>query len=144
VSANDTSWTGYGGNNGADTIGAVTGSNSGIVPDLVLKSCWYNYSTKYSGKDNIYVTGLNPAKTYTLQLVASRSMGAAAPKYGAWHINGGTELLQNAYNNTSVQTSVTGVSPDGSGKIRLAVYAPATTGTYGAFSYINALIITEE
>lgn len=144
VSANDSSWSGFGGNNGADTIGAVTGNNSGIVPDLVLKSCWYNYSTKYTGKNNIYITGLDPAKTYTLQLVASRSLGAAAPKYGAWHVNGGPELLQNASNNTTLQTTVTGVVPDASGKIRLAVYAPDSAGTNGAFSYINALIITEQ
>lgn len=59
-------------------------------------------------------------------------------------MNGGAELLQNALNNTSTQTTVAGVVPDASGKIRLAVYAPASPGTNGAFSYINALIITEQ
>src|SRR5690606_19762389 len=38
-----TYWAGFGGSNGNDTDGAVTGDNSGIVPDQVLQSFWFNY-----------------------------------------------------------------------------------------------------
>lgn len=144
VGASATYWIGLGGANAADTIGAITGNNSGVVPDVVLDGCWFNYSDKYSGIDNMYITGLNPAKTYTLQFVASRSAASAPPRYGAYHINGGEELLLNAASNTSGSLIEQHIAPDSTGKIRLAIYAPSNTGTNGNVSYLNALIITQE
>jgi lysophospholipase L1-like esterase len=143
VGASTTYWSPYG-SNSADTIGTSTGNNSGVVPDAVLKGCWYNYSDKYVSTDNMYITGLNPAKTYTLVFVASRSAGAPSPRSGAYHINGGAELLLNAASNTSQSLTAQHIAPDANGKIRLAIYAPANTTANGAFSYINALIITQE
>ncbi|SEN27553.1 hypothetical protein SAMN04488505_109124 [Chitinophaga rupis] len=136
-------WTAFGGSNGNDDSGQTTGDDSGIVPDQVLKSFWFNYSTKYTTTDNLLVAGLNTAKTYTLKLVGSRKTGVSDARYGVWRINGGAELQQNALGNTAVQTVVTGVAPDATGKIGIAVYASLNT-TYGDFSYINALIIEEE
>ncbi|HEU4553596.1 MAG TPA: hypothetical protein VFS25_12200 [Chitinophaga sp.] len=136
-------WTAFGGSNGNDDAGEVTGDDSGIVPDQVLKSFWFNYSTKYTTTDNLLITGLDASKTYTLKLVASRATGVSDARYGVWRINGGTELQQNALGNTAIQTVVTGVSPDATGKIGIAVY-PSLDATYGNFSYINALIIEEE
>lgn len=137
-------WTGFGESNGNDDAGQTTGDNSGIIPDQVLKSFWFNYSVKYNGTDNnLLVTGLNAAKTYTLKLVGSRRTGVSDARYGVWRINGGAELQQNALGNTAVQTVVTGVAPDATGKIGIAVY-PSLNTTYGDFSYLNALIIEEE
>lgn len=137
-------WAGWAGLNASDTAGMTTGNNSGIVPDIVLKRYWFNYSIKYTTLDNLWVTGLNPAKTYTLKLVASRSPGAAPPVYGSWHINGGTAVTLNAYMNTANQVVVNNVAPDVTGKIRLAVYRNPNAATYGGLSFLNALIVQEE
>lgn len=137
-------WTPYGGNNSADNAGQMTGSNNGVVPDIALNNYWFNSNIQFSsGTNNLIVSGLNPAKTYTLSLVASRNTSAALPRYASWHINNGAELLQNASGNTSVQTVVNNVQPGADGKINIGVYSPSLIGTYGAFSYINALIIQE-
>jgi hypothetical protein len=136
-------WTAFGGSNGNDDAGEITGDDSGIVPDEVLKSFWFNYSTKYTTTDNLLITGLDTSKTYTLKLIASRRTGVSDARYGVWRINGGTELQQNALGNTTAQTVVAGVAPDATGKIGIAVY-PSLDVTYGDFSYINALIIEEE
>lgn len=138
-------WSGFGGVNTADTAGMNTGNNSGIVPDIAMDGYWFNYSIKYTTNDNLLITGLNPAKTYTLKMVGSRSAGGSTPpRYAAWRINGGAEILQNAFANTSVQTVVTGVVPNSSGVIRIGVYPPINHTVNGEFSYINAMIVQEE
>jgi len=144
VSDNTNYWAPFGGNSASNTDGSTTGNNSGIVPDIVLQGLWYNYSLKYAvGMDNLLIKGLNPSKTYTIKLYASRNNTATAPRYGSWRINGGAELLQNALNNTTNETQVTSVTPDANGVIKLSVHAPTNAGTNGNFSYINALIIQE-
>lgn len=139
-------WNPLGGTNGADNLGESTGNNSGIVPDIVLRSYWYNsnrpYSATYPG--NVILVGLNPAKTYTLKLVGSRDDAGAPPRYSAWRINGGIEYLQNAHGNTSLQTVIPNIAPDANGVIRIGVFTPANTSTYGQYSYLNALIVQEE
>lgn len=137
-------WTPFGGNNSVDNAGQMTGSNNGVVPDIALNNYWFNSNIQFSsGTNNLIISGLNPAKTYNLSLVASRNTSAAPPRYSSWHINNGAELLQNASGNTSVQTVVNNVQPGADGKINIGVYSPSLIGTYGAFSYINALIIQE-
>ena len=140
-------WTGFGTGSNAnsnDSDGTVTGNDSGIVPDIVLQSFWFNYSKKYDTASNIIIGGLNVQRTYTVKLVASRKSGVSGARYGVWRINGGAELRQNAIGNTSQQTVVTAVAPDAQGRIKVAVYAPVDNTTYGDFSYINALIIEQE
>ncbi|WP_341836405.1 GDSL-type esterase/lipase family protein [Chitinophaga pollutisoli] len=138
-------WAPYASNSASNIDGTTTGNNSGIIPDIALQGLWFNYSLKYSaGMDNFVISGLNPSKTYRLKFYASRnSTSAAAPRSGAWRVNGGAEYLQNAYNNTSLETVVAAISPDSNGNIRLSVHAP-TSNTNGAFGYLNALVIQEE
>jgi lysophospholipase L1-like esterase len=137
-------WLPFGSANGADNAGQTTGNNSGVMPDIVLNDYWFNSGTAYtSGTNNLILGGLNPAKTYTLTLVGSRNTSAAPPRYSSWHINNGSELLQNASGNTSNSTIVNNVQPDANGKISIGVYSPSNVGTYGSFSYINGLIIQE-
>jgi len=143
VGASTASWSPYAGGSGSNIDGYSTGNNSGVIPDIALKSFWFNYSTRYAvGKENLELGGLNPAKTYTLKLYASRTGAESEAKFGCWRVNGGPELLQNAINNTSLETIVTNVTPDASGKIRIAVVAPNGT-TNGNLSFINALILIE-
>lgn len=138
-------WSPFAGSQAADTAGVTTGNNSGIVPDIVLKSYWFNYSLKYAtGMDNLQIKGLNPAKTYTIRLVGARSNGGnpAILRFGAWHVNGGNEILQDIKDNTSQETVVSNVTPDANGVIKLSVNSPTLTAN-GDYSYINALIVIE-
>lgn len=145
VSTDAAYWGVFGGGRGSDVDGMVTGNNSGIVPDIALKSYWFNYSIPYvSGNDNLLIKNLDPSKTYRLKLVSSRSAGGTPPRYATWRINGGAEIIQNAYLNTSTQSVVNDVVPDSNGTIRIAVFRNPDSGTYGSFSYINALIVQEE
>ncbi|WP_126243481.1 SGNH/GDSL hydrolase family protein [Chitinophaga rhizosphaerae] len=137
-------WAPFANNSASDIDGTTTGNNTGVIPDIALKGYWFNYSLKYAtGMDNLAITGLNPAKTYKLKFYASRNNTATAPRYGAWRINGGAEILMNALNNTSLEEVRTGISPDANGKINLSVHAPSLT-TNGAYGYLNALVIQEE
>ncbi|KAA2243186.1 hypothetical protein F0L74_11770 [Chitinophaga agrisoli] len=140
-------WTGFGTGTNAnsnDTDGAVTGDNSGIVPDIVLQSFWFNYSKKYDSLSNLIISGLDAQKSYKVKLVASRKSGVTGPRYGVWRINGGQELLQSAIDNVTQQMVVGNVIPDAEGKIKIAMYSPVDSATYGDFSYLNALIIEQE
>lgn len=144
VSDNAAYWSPYAGNSASNTDGSTTGTNGGIIPDIVLQGIWYNYSLKYAaGMDNLLLKGLNPSKTYTVRLYASRNNTATAPRYGCWRINGGSEMLQNALNNTNNTTLLSDVLPDANGTIKISVHAPTNAGTYGTFSYINAVIVVE-
>ncbi|MGE7775639.1 SGNH/GDSL hydrolase family protein [Chitinophaga sp. NPDC101104] len=137
-------WAPFASNSASDIDGTTTGNNTGVIPDIALKGYWFNYSLKWAtGMDNLILTGLNPSKTYKLKFYASRNNSAAAPRYGAWRINGGAEILMNAFNNTTLEEVRTGISPDANGKINLSVHAPSLT-TNGAFGYLNALVIQEE
>ncbi|MET6997067.1 SGNH/GDSL hydrolase family protein [Chitinophaga defluvii] len=144
VNGSLTYWSPVGGNNASDTDGFSTDNNSGIIPDIALKSFWFNYSQRYvAGNENLQLSGLNPAKTYTLKLYASRTGDPEADvKYGCWRVNGGAELSQNAINNATNETVVTNVTPDANGKIRIAVVAPEGTSK-GNTSFINALVLIE-
>lgn len=145
VSGANTYWSVLGGNQASDTEGTTTNNNSGIIPDIALKAFWFNYSLRYTpGMDNLLLKGLNPSKTYTLKLYAARNSATntdGKPKYGVWRINGGSEQLLNALDNTSNEIVITNVTPDANGIIRLSVHS--TTTTYGDFSILNALILQE-
>ena len=138
-------WNPYSGLNAADTAGMTTGNNSGIVPDIALRGFWFNYSWKYlPGAINLIISGLDVSKTYTLHLVASKSsFNATPPRYAIWHINNGPEIRLNAFLNTTEKATIT-ATPDANGKINIAVYRSDDPTTYGAYSYINALIIPGE
>lgn len=139
-------WNPYGNSNGSDDGGQSTGTNSGIVPDIALLGYWFNSSLPFtSGTNNVIITGLNPAKTYTLKLVASRSNSVSQPRKASWHVNNGAEIILDAWGKTGsdAMTTLTDVSPDANGKISIGVFSPSNAFTDGAFSYLNALILQE-
>ncbi|SEW52807.1 SGNH/GDSL hydrolase family protein [Chitinophaga arvensicola] len=146
ASTSNTFWGSYTGVNASDVNGKVTGNNTGVIPDIALKSYWFNYSVPYAaGKNNVIISGLNPSKTYTLKLYASRTSAdnTTAPRYGVWRINGGAEVIQDALDNTTNESVVTNITPDANGNINIAVYQSANSPTYGSFSFLNALILQE-
>lgn len=146
VSNQNTYWSGVSSSNSSDVNGYNTGNNTGVIPDIALKSFWFNYSVGYTaGKENVILSGLNPAKTYTIKLYGSRTSagGTTGPRYGVWRINGSAEYYQNALDNSTLETVVMNIVPDASGKIKIAVYRASDPVTYGPYSYLNALILLE-
>jgi lysophospholipase L1-like esterase len=137
-------WNLFASTTGSNTEGTTTGNNSGIIPDIALNSYWFNYSTRYvAGQENLILSGLDPTKTYTLKLYAARNNSTTGVKYGCWRVNGGSELLLDALENTTNEKLVENVSPNAEGKIRIAVVAPTNATLYGTFSFMNALILIE-
>ncbi|WP_153799833.1 SGNH/GDSL hydrolase family protein [Foetidibacter luteolus] len=143
-------WNPFGGTNAFDGQGTQTGNNSGAVPDLALKNYWYNANKVFSSTYNLVITGLDTSKTYSLFMLGSRDVTTTSPKYSTFNVKvGGSNQvhLQNAYGNTGQYavspTLPTALVPDATGKIYIGVYSNSNTGSYGQFSYLNALILKE-
>lgn len=116
---------------GANDVGAVTGTNTGIYPDDVMKTAYYESST---ASRRIRITGLSTARKYNLVLFASR---VAADVRNTVYASGGKTATLNASNNTSNTAALNGLSPDASGVIEFT----ATKASGASFAYINALVI---
>lgn len=137
-----------GGNSGQDGLGEFTGNNSGIVPDIALRNYWFNSERPHSSRYNIQISGLDSTKRYTIKIVGSRDNTTTAPRTSAYYLKGDTtRYLLNAFGNTSNATVLTNIAPiNNSIFLDIATAQPETTypGEFGAYSYLNALIIQEE
>ncbi|PZR26536.1 MAG: hypothetical protein DI535_14095 [Citrobacter freundii] len=141
-------WTNFNGVNSQNGLGATTGNNTGVVPDLALANYWFNNNRTYDStlkRHNVVISGLNASKTYTLKLVGSRAL-VSGQRWSAFYVNGNiTRYLLDVNNNKTNQVVITGLVPDAENKINIGVYmAQTNTAAYGPFSYLNALIIQEE
>lgn len=116
----------------AGASGAVTGNNSGIYPDLVMKT--YYYDTSKAVK-RIQLSGLSASKRYNVSFFGSRSgtSGNLTTKYTA----GGQTVSLNATGNTSNAVKINGLIPDASGKIDITVMRDDLSTT----AFINAIVI---
>lgn len=119
---------------GANDLGAVTGDDSGVFPDEVMKSVFYEST---SDVKHILISGLSTVnKKYNLVFFASRLAGDVRNTiYSA----GGQSVILNASNNTSNTVQINGLVPDASGNIEFTCQKDATS----SFGYIGALVIQE-
>lgn len=117
---------------GANNVGAVTGNNTGVYPDAVMKTFFYDQSNT---DRRIRLSGLSAARKYNLVFFGSRTSVSdnRNTTYGA---NGQTVTL-NAASNTTNTVQLNGLSPDASGNITFTVRQ--TSGSFSA--YLNALVI---
>ncbi len=117
---------------GANNVGAVTGDNSGVFPDNVMHTFFYDQS----GADKrIRISGLSTARKYNLVFFGSRESVSDNRNtvYGA----GGQTVTLNAASNTSNTVQINGLTPDASGNIVFTVRQ--ATGSFSA--YLNAFVI---
>jgi hypothetical protein len=130
-------------NGGNDTQGTAAATDgAGIYPNAAMLGYWYN-GVAANGDNGgvatptttISLTGLNPAKRYSLKAFGSRSATDRKTTYTA----GGTSQTVDAGQNTSLTATFTNLAPDSSGLLTLT-FAPAATGGYG---YLNVLEIVE-
>ncbi|WP_230280286.1 hypothetical protein [Croceicoccus sp. Ery15] len=127
---------------GVDVTDAPNVSNnngtvlSGVaaIPNPMLNTAWVEYGESAS----LDLTGLDPAKTYDLVLMAS--INDSSGRAVLFRVNGVDLSPQyDASQNTSNANYVEGVSPNGSGKITITILR----GTGSSYTYISALRISE-
>ncbi|MEJ7735800.1 MAG: LamG-like jellyroll fold domain-containing protein [Chitinophagaceae bacterium] len=115
-------------------LGATTGNNSGVYPDAVMRD--YYYFGIYGGPEtvNATVSGLTPGKVYNFKFFAS-STWTGFPDNGTTIYTIGSKSASLAVqNNTQNTANISGVMPDGTGKIVFTMSkAPGTP-----LGYLNA------
>jgi fibronectin type 3 domain-containing protein/predicted esterase len=117
----------------ANDLGASTGNNSGIYPDNVLKTAYFESST---ATKRIRITGLSTVgKKYNLIFFASR--GGVTDNRNTTFTVGTQSVTINAAGNISNTVQLTGLSADASGTIEFNV----RKATGSVYAYLNALVI---
>ncbi len=119
------------GSHGYNSQGTVTGNNSGIVEDQVLKTCIWS---ALDSPELIEISGLDANATYNFKMTGSRK--GSGDRTTLYTINDVTVSL-NATNNTQNLVSFDFIQPSAEGKVNLYVQK----GKYSQYAYINALII---
>lgn len=138
---NDGSPNAWGENNNtaAHDLGKVTGNNSGVYPDLVLKHGWFTNAR--TGKIELYNHSGTPlsGKTFTVRMLGSRK-DLTQPRTTLYTVNG-VSRSQDVDDNTTTYAELTGVSAT-NGVITITV--TNTTPSDTQFAYLNAIEIIEE
>ena len=119
------SWT------GANSLGVVTGNNSGVYPDNVSLSFFYENSSNIK---HINLTGLSSTKKYNLTFYASRAN--VTDNRTTQFTAGGQNVSLNASGNFKNTVSINALTPDSIGQISISIVK-----TIGSFAYLNAMVI---
>ncbi len=115
-----------------NTLGTVTGDNSGIYPDEVLMECYYVDAKSAP----VTLKGLNINFKYNLIFFGSRS-ASTTNRTTAYTADGETVILD-ANANTTETVQINGLSPNLFGEITFEVSNINGTSTFG---YLNAIVI---
>jgi large repetitive protein len=116
---------------GASAVGDTTGNNSGIFPDSVMETTYFDNSgvTKH-----IKLTGLQAGNQYNLVFFASR----IATDTRITYYSVGTDTVSlNVSNNTTTTVQLNGLTPDSTGSITVSV----NKASAAPYAYINAMVI---
>jgi len=117
---------------GANLLGASTGNNSGVFPDNVTRSVYYQSGTT---PRTLRIAGLNTVNTrYNLVFFASRQAGD--DRSTSYTANGQTVIL-NAANNTNQTVQINGLLPDANGVIEFSCLKAGTS----PYAYLGAVVI---
>ncbi|RZM24332.1 MAG: T9SS type A sorting domain-containing protein, partial [Pedobacter sp.] len=119
--------------NGGMPFGMVTGNNSGVFPDAVLKTCFHNYN---SGNHTIQFGGLNPAKRYSIGFLTNRNTGAVSE---VTFTSGAQSQVMNASYNTNRLVNLNGLTPTAGGTIDVVISKAAAN----SILFLNAVVIRE-
>ena len=111
--------------------GMITGDNTGIFPDVVLRSSLVETTTN---SRRIKLSGLDGTKLYNIVLFSSADNGQKGTS--TFQIGTQTTNLEAAYN-TNKTVEFNGLQPDGTGSITVT-YTKDAASVYG---YLSAMII---
>jgi large repetitive protein len=115
-----------------DQLGLSTGHNTGVVPDTVMKTFYYN-----SNGDTAIVSfsGLSLTGVYNIGFYAGTNF-SGTPTVSIFKIGNQTVSL-NAFNNTTNMVFINGVKPDSTGTVYITFFCDAATG----YAMLNSLTI---
>ncbi|HEY8389166.1 MAG TPA: fibronectin type III domain-containing protein, partial [Parasegetibacter sp.] len=118
---------------GDNDLGAVTGNNTGVFPDNVMKTAYYESS---STPKVVRISGLStqPGMKYNLVFFASRAAGDIR---NTVYSSGGNSVTLNVSNNTNTTVQLNGLVPNANGVIEFTV----TKGAGAPYAYIGAMVI---
>jgi hypothetical protein len=116
---------------GDNPSGMITGDNSGVVPDNVMRSTWW---VDFGLKSQVKISNLNHTWAYTFVFFASRN--GDGDRTSVYTINGQSVSL-NASFNTMQTVQIDNVRSDENGE----VFIDVSLGQYAQYAYIGALMI---
>jgi hypothetical protein len=134
-------------------VSRFTGANengtlfSTVFPARATQDSLYGNTEEFSGLSNIYprfkLTGLNPARQYTLTFFASRTSVADNREtgYTVTGANTGFTAL-NAANNLNTTAQVAPISPTAGGEIEVALAPTANNNNANHFTYLGVLKVS--
>ena len=115
--------------------GVITGNNTGVFPDSVMKTGYYIFIKSTVPQRTIKLSGLKSDKKYNIQFFGNTSgSGNLVTNYSI----GATTVSLNVANNTLNTVQINALSANVSGEIDITVKAPNQT-----YAFINALVIQE-
>jgi len=118
---------------GTNPLGFITGNNSGVYPDSVLRS--YVFATDNAGK-RIKFTGLNPSKRYNVVFLGSANDGLTA--VANYSSAGVPTVSLNARYNSRQTAQLNRLAPVGD-----SIIVTATKPSTSSFMYLNAIVLEE-
>ncbi len=116
---------------GENPSGMVTGNNSGVYPDNVIRSSWW---LDLGVTAKLRVQGLNQSQAYTFVFFGSRDGGG--DRTTVYAVNGKFVTLNCSFN-TSQTVQLENIVPDENGEVVIEV----NLGNASTFGYLGALVI---
>ncbi|MCK7555272.1 fibronectin type III domain-containing protein [Chitinophaga sedimenti] len=126
-----TAWQNQG--NGTNLLGAVTGNNSGVFPDNVMRSAYWTGTDQQT----IKITGLNTSANYTYKFTFFGSRGSVSDNRTSTYTIGSTTVSLQAASNTQNTVNIAGVVPNASAEVSINLKNAAGS----SYAYLNALVI---
>ena len=116
---------------GSTINGAVTGDNSGIYPDSVMQTGYWDNT---SNEKHIIISGLSSEDKYNISIFGS--ITSSGVQTAIYTINGHSDS-SNVANNTSEDIAFLDLLPDSTGSITVKINKGPNTPN----SYLNAMVI---
>ncbi|UYQ95238.1 fibronectin type III domain-containing protein [Chitinophaga horti] len=116
----------------ANNVGVNTGNNSGVYPDAVMRSFYYEETTTAK---RITISGLSSTRKYNLIFFGSRE-NTTDDRTTVYSV-GAQSVSLNASSNSRNTVQINGLSPDANGNIVYTI----KKGPSSLFAYMGALVI---
>ncbi|MEN7550431.1 fibronectin type III domain-containing protein [Rapidithrix thailandica] len=118
--------------------GDVTGNNSGVYSDAVIKDYYYFGIFGAPERPSLNVSGLDVQRTYSFTFFASSKWTGVADNGTTEYTINGAKVALYTQNNRQNTVTIHNISPDANGQVQITL-SKAEDGT--AVGYLNALVI---
>ncbi len=119
------------------TEGAVTGNNSGVFPDAVIRDYYYFGIFGNPNTVDVNVTGLDPAKQYNFKFLGSSKWTGVPDNGSTVYTIGATSVTLNVQNNSQNLAIISNITPNSSGTVTFTMSKAAGTPV----GYLNAFVV---